>query len=102
MRRTPNEADPPPAGLTTLGLFRPFRAAENLSAQRKLCLLFLDYMAEFDIAPSSPDSIRSSEASKAVLLHAFKEELRYANVHDVAAVLRWVRSLPEVPEQGAC
>ncbi|EGU11411.1 Proteophosphoglycan ppg4 [Rhodotorula toruloides ATCC 204091] len=78
-------------GLTTLGLFRPFRAAESLSAQRKLCLLFLDYMAELDAAPSSSDSIRGSEASKAVLLHAFKEELRYANVHDAAAVLRWVR-----------
>ncbi|BGO95255.1 hypothetical protein NBRC10512_002595 [Rhodotorula toruloides] len=76
-------------GLTILGLFRPFRAAESLPAQRKLCLLFLDYMAEFDAAPSSSDSIRGSEASKAVLLHAFKEELRYANVHDVAAVLRW-------------
>ncbi|BGP27392.1 hypothetical protein JCM10295v2_006360 [Rhodotorula toruloides] len=65
-------------GLTTLGLFRPFRAAESLAAQRKLCLLFLDYMAEFD-APASANSIRGSEASKAVLLHAFKEELRYAN-----------------------
>ncbi|GAA5867677.1 hypothetical protein JCM8547_001339 [Rhodosporidiobolus lusitaniae] len=78
-------------GLTTLGLFRPYRLAESPSAQLNLILLFLDYTAEFEIKARSPldSSIRGSEASKAVLLHAWREELRYAEVVDVVAVVKW-------------
>ncbi|GAA5895609.1 hypothetical protein JCM6882_000353 [Rhodosporidiobolus microsporus] len=77
-------------GLTTLGLFRPYRLAESRPSQLKLILLFLDYCAEFEIkAPGAGGSIRGSEASKAVLLHAWREELRYAEVLDVVAVVKW-------------
>ncbi|GAA6036197.1 hypothetical protein JCM8097_006830 [Rhodosporidiobolus ruineniae] len=77
-------------GLTTLGLFRPYRLAESRPQQLKLLLLFLDYTAEFDIKARGLDSsIRGSEASKAVLLHAWREELRYAEVLDVVAVVKW-------------
>ncbi|GAA5940591.1 hypothetical protein JCM3775_004738 [Rhodotorula graminis] len=92
-------------GLTTLGLFRPYRASESRSAIRALCLAFLDYVAECAASASRgggpgvdgsgggagarADDARGTEASKAVLLHAFREELRYAGVHDVVAVLKW-------------
>ncbi|GAA5827767.1 hypothetical protein JCM11251_007666 [Rhodosporidiobolus azoricus] len=78
-------------GLTTLGLFRPYRLAESPSAQLSLILLFLDYCAEFEVKiPAAEGSgIRGSEASKAVLLHAWREELRYAEVVDVVAVVKW-------------
>ncbi|GAA5855474.1 hypothetical protein JCM9279_005488, partial [Rhodotorula babjevae] len=90
-------------GLTTLGLFRPYRASESRSAIRTLCLSFLDYVAECAECASRgggpsgsaggaggrADDARGTEASKAVLLHAFREELRYAGVHDVVAVLKW-------------
>ncbi|BGP51344.1 hypothetical protein JCM10450v2_007282 [Rhodotorula kratochvilovae] len=76
-------------GLTTLGLFRPFRASESRPAIRALCLGFLDYVAECAARPTAADDARGTEASKAVLLHAFREELRYAGVHDVVAVLKW-------------
>lgn len=90
------------AGLTTLGLFRPYRASESRLAIRALCLAFLDYVAECAASASRgggasggagarADDARGTEASKAVLLHAFREELRYAGVHDVVAVLKWVR-----------
>ncbi|GAA6015544.1 hypothetical protein JCM10207_008630 [Rhodosporidiobolus poonsookiae] len=76
-------------GLTTLGLFRPYRLAESRPAQLKLILLFLDYVAEFDIKAAPPGSIAGSEASKAVLLHAWREELRYCEVLDAVGVLKW-------------
>ncbi|GAA5864799.1 hypothetical protein JCM1840_004908 [Sporobolomyces johnsonii] len=76
-------------GLTTLGLFRPYRLAESHSQIRTLCLLFLDYAAEFDVKAVTESSTRGTEASKAVKLHRFKEELRYAQVHDVVGVLKW-------------
>ncbi|GAA5889564.1 hypothetical protein JCM5296_005986 [Sporobolomyces johnsonii] len=76
-------------GLTTLGLFRPYRLAESHSQIRILCLLFLDYAAEFDVKAVTESSTRGTEASKAVKLHRFKEELRYAQVHDVVGVLKW-------------
>jgi hypothetical protein len=75
-------------GLTTLGLFRPFRLAESRPAQLKLILLFLDYTAEFDPSRASHPT---SEASKQVLLHSWREELRYAEVVDVVGVIKWVR-----------
>lgn len=81
-----------PAGLTSLGLFRPYRASESPIQFRKLALLFLDYVAEFDerAAASKASPSRGTDASKSVLLHAYRQELRFANVHDVVAVLKWV------------
>ncbi|GAA5990479.1 hypothetical protein JCM10908_007390 [Rhodotorula pacifica] len=84
-------------GLTTLGLFRPYRASESPSQFRKLALLFLDYVAEFDERTAAAATAvgndaspsRGTDASKAVLLHAYRQELRFANVHDVVAVLKW-------------
>ncbi|GJN93728.1 hypothetical protein Rhopal_006785-T1 [Rhodotorula paludigena] len=70
-------------GLDTLGLFRPYRASESRDEIRKLCGGFCDWAEE------ERRGARGDEASKAVLLHAFREELRYANVHDVVAVLKW-------------
>ncbi|BGP19813.1 hypothetical protein JCM10213v2_007944 [Rhodosporidiobolus nylandii] len=72
-------------GLTTLGLFRPFRLAESPAGQLKLISLFLDYCAELEnISKGS-----SSEASRTVLLHAWREEVRYALVEDAVGVLKW-------------
>ncbi|GAA5875808.1 hypothetical protein JCM3774_006461 [Rhodotorula dairenensis] len=78
-------------GLTSLGLFRPYRASESPTQFRKLALLFLDYVAEFDAraAASKTTPSRGTDASKSVLLHAYRQELRFANVHDVVAVLKW-------------
>lgn len=76
-------------GLTTLGIFRPFRLPESPNRIRQLCLLFLDYNSEFDL--SIPESTtRGTRASKTVKLHRFTEELRFAEIHDVVAVLKWV------------
>lgn len=81
-----------------MGLFRPYRASESPAQIRKLALLFLDYVAEFDeraaatTHEASPS--RGTDASKSVLLHAYRQELRFANVHDVVAVLKWVRLTP--------
>ncbi|GAA5985947.1 hypothetical protein JCM5350_007815 [Sporobolomyces pararoseus] len=75
-------------GLTTLGIFRPFRLPESPNRIRQLCLLFLDYNSEFDL--SIPESTtRGTRASKTVKLHRFTEELRFAEIHDVVAVLKW-------------
>lgn len=76
-------------GLTTLGIFRPYRLSESPSEIRQLCLLFLDYCAEFDLRVP-PSSTRGTRASKTVKLHRFKEELRYTEIHNVVAVLKWV------------
>ncbi|GAA6053228.1 hypothetical protein JCM3770_002666 [Rhodotorula araucariae] len=76
-------------GLATLGLFRPFRASESRPVIRALCLGFLDYVSECAARPTALDDSRGTEASKAVFLHAFRGELRYAGVHDVVAVLKW-------------
>ncbi|GAA6018808.1 hypothetical protein JCM11491_006871 [Sporobolomyces phaffii] len=75
-------------GLTTLGLFRPFRLPESLPLIRQLCLLYLDYVSEFDPAHDST-TMRGTRASKTVKLHRFTEELRYAEIHSVVAVLKW-------------
>jgi hypothetical protein len=78
-------------GLTTLGIFRPYRLPESLSSIRQLCLLFLDYISEFDLSTyHSSTTTRGSQASKTVKLHRFKEELRYAEIHNVVATLKWV------------
>ncbi|GAA5962627.1 hypothetical protein JCM3765_006864 [Sporobolomyces pararoseus] len=75
-------------GLTTLGIFRPFRLPESPNRIRQLCLLFLDYNSEFDL--TIPESTtRGTRASKTVKLHRFTEELRFAEIHDVVAVLKW-------------
>ncbi|GAA5911380.1 uncharacterized protein JCM6883_000075 [Sporobolomyces salmoneus] len=75
-------------GLTTLGIFRPFRLPESLPRIRQLCLFFDDYNSEFDLKIPAT-ATRGTRASKTVKLHRFKEELRYAEIHDVVAVLKW-------------
>jgi hypothetical protein len=79
------------AGSTTLGIFRPYRTAESPLEIRKLSLLFLAYAQDFqtkDVAPL-PD-IWGSKDTKAAKLARFRRELKYAVIHDVIGVLKWV------------
>ncbi|GAA5930613.1 uncharacterized protein JCM15063_002414 [Sporobolomyces koalae] len=79
-------------GLTTLGIFRPFRSSENLVQIRLVALLYLDYVSEFEPLPptvASISSTRGTQANKTVKLHRFREELRYTDIHNVVAVLKW-------------
>lgn len=77
-----------------MGIFRPYRSSESLPQIRKLSLLFLDYSSEFSpTANSASSSTRGTEASKTVKLHRFKEELRFAEIHDLVSVLKWVHAL---------
>ncbi|GAA5980952.1 hypothetical protein JCM11641_005496 [Rhodosporidiobolus odoratus] len=75
-------------GLTTLGLFRPYRLAESPSRQLKLIALFLDYCNE--AYPTTSSSLTAeNEATRTVLLHQWKEEVRYAKVEDAVGVVKW-------------
>ncbi|KAL8280588.1 hypothetical protein RQP46_006911 [Phenoliferia psychrophenolica] len=85
-------------GTTTLGLFRPYRLAEDPREMRKLALLFLAY-ADAVVVPgatgmdaSDPvvrDIFGAGVSSKQGNLDIFKEELKYASVHDVVGLLKW-------------
>lgn len=72
-------------GSTTLGIFRPYRLAESPTAVRKLSILFLSYAQEFD---ASKD-IWGNKVSKDKKFEQFKDELKYAGIHDVVSLLKW-------------
>lgn len=79
-------------GSTTLGIFRPYRFAESPSLIRKLSLLFLAYAQDYSpVSDSAHTDLWGSKNSKAAKLERFREELKYAGVHDVVIVLKWVR-----------
>ncbi|SCV73174.1 BQ2448_7099 [Microbotryum intermedium] len=84
-------------GLTTLGLFRPYRIGESRLKIDRLALLF--YAFALDRSSFNGDADRPRNAndlfrigggnSKGAKLDAFKEDIKYANVHDVVGVLKW-------------
>ncbi|KAK4701188.1 hypothetical protein P7C70_g5050, partial [Phenoliferia sp. Uapishka_3] len=84
-------------GSTTLGIYRPYRLAEDAREIRKLSLLFLAY-SDAATAPASTsghsdsvarDLFGAGENSKEGFLKIFQDELKYASVHDVIGLLKW-------------
>ncbi|KAK4046958.1 hypothetical protein OIO90_006376 [Microbotryomycetes sp. JL221] len=84
-------------GLTTLGLFRPFRAVESPNQIRNLAIKFLQWSRfeqqqqqqfqneiEFDAR-----DIFSARETKFDKLEKFRKELASAGIHDVVGVLKW-------------
>lgn len=81
-------------GLTTLGLFRPYRLAESPSEILRLSLMFLSYASD-QTPPAGSDSVARDlfgAGSKKGKLENFRSELRFARVVDVVAILKWVSS----------
>lgn len=81
-------------GLEELGLFRPYRWAEDMSRQRRLQNLFLKSIETELLAPSEHSNgedpaqdLLSATHKPAELL---AEELQCAGVHDLSALIRWV------------
>ncbi|KDE04166.1 hypothetical protein, variant [Microbotryum lychnidis-dioicae p1A1 Lamole] len=84
-------------GLTTLGLFRPYRIGESRLKMDRLALLFYAFALDRSSVHRAADQPRNANdlfrvgggKSKGAKLDAFKEEIKYANVHDVVGVLKW-------------
>lgn len=87
-----------PTGLTTVGIFRPYRVDEDVKEVQRLSLLFLAYASDFSSKTNGGTGSNSvakdlfgAGLSKEAKLEKFKTELKYAGVHDVIGVLKWVR-----------
>ncbi|SCZ94640.1 BZ3500_MvSof-1268-A1-R1_Chr12-3g04015 [Microbotryum saponariae] len=84
-------------GLTTLGLFRPYRIGESRLKIDRLALLFYAFALDRSSVHRAADQPRNTNGlfrvgggkTKGAKLDAFKEEIKYANVHDVVGVLKW-------------
>jgi hypothetical protein len=72
-------------GLQTLGVFRPFRLAESRENIFRLVAIFLG----LDADRRDDDWLLGEKKS------SFEEEIESASIHDVVAVLKWVRSLKQ-------
>lgn len=85
-------------GAVTLGLFRPYRFAESPIAFRKLCVLFLAYVqmnyqsgkTKAKTTTTTTTKLEEVFNSKEKKLERFREELKFAGIHDVVALLKWV------------
>ena len=87
-----------PTGLTTLGLFRPYRTQESPDVIRETCVLFLMHTESKSAGSAGSDGIAGRDAGgrelwKVSNLDLFKESLRSVRVEDVVCVLKWVRGL---------
>ncbi|KAM0786251.1 hypothetical protein ACM66B_007050 [Microbotryomycetes sp. NB124-2] len=82
-------------GLTTLGLFRPFRAVESPAQIRNLATTFLKWVRfkqhsettttiDFDAR-----DIFSAKETQYDKLERFRKELAVSGIHDVVGVLKW-------------
>lgn len=86
-----------PPGLEELGIFRPYRWAEDANHQRRLIDLFLKSV-HTELAPSNTFDHLTDDEGQALFdvghkpADLFRDELQYANAHDVAGLIKWVRS----------
>ena len=81
-------------GLETLGLFRQYRFSESPSKINGLIDLYLATLRPFtDKASDQQASAHSNSlfTEYKSAAEAFAAELAYAHVHDIAALLKWVR-----------
>lgn len=82
-------------GLATMGIFRPFRAAESVQQQEQLIELFLLYIdpkqfdGVFPISQISNSTLMIDTLGKLDAGGELKKKLSYANIYDIVAVFKW-------------
>ncbi|KAK4049936.1 hypothetical protein OIV83_003760 [Microbotryomycetes sp. JL201] len=82
-------------GLTTLGLFRPFRAVESPAQIRNLAVTFLKWsrFRQPQVTAQNLDfdarDIFSAKETQFDKLERFRKELAGSGIHDVVGVLKW-------------